>query len=337
MNSPRRSSASILGKALVIGAVVIALIGVVYATNGLDRGTETTTTGTLSTTPSDQATDTVSTQPGPTSDPEPGASPQPWPAVASQVGTKTPEAGLTPSGSLSTRSDGQVIEGLHVTGSITIAHDNVTVRDTKLDLTGNYALHVPELPDGTCPIGTVFEKVEIDGRMADDSYTPAYGEGCGFVLSEAYVHGTGQAIKIMGDTTIQDSYVVTSQSGTSDAHRNAIEARGSNNQVLRNYLICSADTGCSSALAVYNDVEAVSDVLIQENFLAANAGYCLYGGSSHDSGFPPASNVDIIDNAFSTMIYPQCGRSGFITAHDDGINGNESAGNYVYETRQPIP
>jgi hypothetical protein len=226
---------------------------------------------------------------------------------------------------------------MYVTGRITIEHDNVTVRDTKLDLIDNYALYVPTRSDGTCPVGTLFENVEIDGRLADETYTPVYGDGCGFVLSKAYIHDTGQSVKVMGDATIRESYIVTSESGASGAHRNAIEVRGSNNQVLHNYLVCSSDTGCSSAVAVYNDVNEVSDVLVQGNFLAANAGYCAYGGSSHDNGFPPASNVDFLENAFSVMLHPKCGRAGFLTAHDVGINGNERSGNYVYETGEPGP
>jgi len=321
--TPSRRTLRSIGRRLALGAVVVVLTGVVSTTYGLGPGLRSSTTETPVTTASDKPNNTALSEP--------------WPGSPSQAGTVSPVSALTPSGSFSTSSDGQVIEGLYVTGRITIAHDNVTVRDTKLDLTGNYALHVPTRSDGSCPVGTVFENVEIDGALGDETYTPVYGEGCGFVLSKAYIHNTGQSVKIMGGATVQDSFIITSEAGPSGAHRNAIEARGNDNNILRNYLVCSADTGCSSALAIYNDVKAVSDVFVQGNFLAANAGYCVYGGSSHHNGFPPASNVDIFENAFSIMIHPQCGRAGFLTAHDNGINGNERSGNYVYETGQSVP
>jgi hypothetical protein len=307
-----------LAWALGLGAVTIAFIGIAGVTSWPRSGV-------------DQAPITASTI-----EPVDQSGTHSWPESPSQAGTLSPVSSLAPTNSLSTELDGEVIEGLHVTGSITIAHDNVTVRDIKLDLTGNYGLYVPERSDGSCPAGTVFENVEIDGRSAADTDTPVYGEGCGFVLSDAYVHDTGQAVKVMGDSMIQDSYIVTSESG-SDAHRNALEVRGHNNRILHNYLVCSAPDGCSAALAIYNDVTTVADVLVEGNFMAANAAYCLYGGSSHDNGFPPASNVDIIDNYFSVMIHPTCGRSGFLTAHDVGLNGNERAGNLVFETGKPVP
>ena len=260
-----------------------------------------------------------------------------WPSAPSRVGTLSPDSELTPSGTFTTSSDGQVIEGLYVTGQIKIAHDNVTVRNTKVDLTGDYGLYVPKRNDGSCPVGTVFENVEVDGRLLDDTYTPVYGNGCGFVLSKAYIHNTGQGVKVMGDVTVKNSYIVTSRADTDGPHRTAISVRGSNNKILNNYLVCSASSGCSSALSVYTDAKPVDNVLIEGNLLAGNAAYCARGGSVERNGNPPASNVDFIDNAFSLMFHPQCGRSGFIAAHDTDIDGNERSGNYVYETGQPIP
>jgi hypothetical protein len=53
-----------------------------------------------------------------------------------------------------------------------------------------------------------------------------------------------------------------------------------------------------------------------------------------------AANIDFFDNAFSVSLTPEtpntCGRSGNITAHRNGVDGNESSGNYIYETGQPI-
>ena len=259
-----------------------------------------------------------------------------WPANPSDVGIISDESDLTPSDSITTSFDGQMIESLLVTGRIEIIHDDVTVRDTKVALTTNYGLYVRVKEDGTCPVGVELENVEVDGSAADEAgLVPVYGHGCGYTMSHAYIHDTGQAVKVMGDTTIEDSYIVVSRSDDSDAHRNAIESRGSNNTYLRNYLVCASESGCSSALALYGFPDRVENVLVQENFLAANAGYCTYGGSTHSH--PDAINVDYIDNAFSTMFHPQCGRAGFIAAHDNGLRGNEEVGNYVFETQQPLP
>ena len=259
-----------------------------------------------------------------------------WPTSPADVGIVTDESKLTASDSITTSFNGQVIESLLVTGRIEIIHDDVTVRDTKVSLTTNYGLYVRVKEDGTCPVGVVLENVEVDGNAADEAgLVPVYGHGCGYTMSRVYIHDTGQAVKVMGDTTIEDSYIVVSRSDDSDAHRNAIESRGSNNTYLRNYLVCASESGCSSALALYGFPDRVENVLVQENFLAANAGYCTYGGSTHSH--PDAINVDYIDNAFSTMFHPQCGRAGFIAAHDNGLRGNEEVGNYVFETQQPLP
>lgn len=251
------------------------------------------------------------------------------------TGFRVPESSLQESSTITSSFDGQVIEAMDVTGSIQIDHDNVTVRDSRLHYTGTYGLHVRKRSDGSCPVGTLFEYVEVDGSRAADDRTPVYGEGCEWTLDHAYVHDTGRSVKVVHDNVVSNSYIHTSRTG-SDSHRGAVGNNGgSNNAVINNVLICEG-RGCSAAIPMYGDFAPVDGMLVQGNLIATTGSYCAYGGSIDSKKFPNGSGVKFIDNRFSTQFFPTCGRYGVISGFDDGIRGNEFRGNVWHESGEPI-
>jgi hypothetical protein len=267
--------------------------------------------------------------------------PQNWPTpnTTGFRGAGVGEASLTPSGSIATSAHGQVIDRRDVTGGITVRHDNVTIRNSRINYTGNYGILVEKV-NGVCPKNTLIRNVEIDGSLAADDHAPAYDSGCGYTFDHVYLHDSGTGIRLYGSSTITNSYLVNDTFGSSGAHREPLLVRGSNHVIKNNVLICDVPQGgCSAALAIYGDPYPTQNILVEGNWMAATAAYCAYGGATHTYA-DQAENVDFFDNAFSVSLTPEtpndCGRAGDITAHRNGVDGNQRAGNYIYETGQAI-
>jgi hypothetical protein len=251
------------------------------------------------------------------------------------TGFRVSASSLEPTGDITSSHDGQVIEGKDVTGNIRIVHDNVTVRDTRVKFTARYGLNVRKKADGSCPVGTLFEHVEVNGALADPSFIPVYGEGCPWTLDHAYVHNVGRGVRLTNDNSVTNSYIYSSRSFP-DAHRGAAGNNGGrNNELVNNVLICEG-TGCSAAIPMYGDFAPVDGMLVEHNLIATTGGYCAYGGSLDGKPYPDASNVKFIDNHFSTRYFPTCGRYGHLAGFENGVRGNEFRGNMWHESGMGI-
>jgi len=243
---------------------------------------------------------------------------------------------LRSSGGIISSYDGQVISGMDVTGNIRIQHDDVTVRDSRVNFTSTYGLEVQRKADGSCPVGTLFEYIELNGALADESDVPLYGNGCAWTLDRAYVHDVGRAIKVVNDNVVSNSYVVSSRTGDSGSHRGAVGNNGGrDNMLINNVLICEG-SGCSAAIPMYGDVAAVDGMLVQGNLIATTGSYCAYGGSVEGMPYPNGSNIRFLDNRFSAQFFDTCGRYGVISGFEQGVRGNVFTGNVWHETGATI-
>ena len=282
-------------------------------------------------------TELVTSTPPPTTPPPatppPDAGEFPTPGT---TGFRVPESSLEEAGSITSSHDGQVIEGKDITGNVRIQHDNVTVRDSRINFTATYGLNVRKKADGSCPVGSLFEHVEVNGALADESFVPVYGAGCAWTLDHAYVHNVGRAIKVVNDNVVTNSYIVSSKTGDSGSHRGAVGNNGGrNNKLVNNVLMCEG-TGCSAAIPMYGDFAPVDGMLVQHNLLATTGSYCAYGGSLSGKRYPDGSDIKFIDNHFSTRYFSTCGRYGYLSGFEGGVRGNEFRGNVWHESGAPI-
>ena len=256
-----------------------------------------------------------------------------WPTPTSTGPRKTP---TRTTGSLSSKAAGEVISRVTVNGRLTVRHDNVTVRDVRVNGDSSYMIQVVEKDDGTCPTNVLIEYTEIDGAAAAENDIPLYSPDCGYVFDHGYVHNVGRTSRLIRDTTISNSYIFSDRTGDSGAHRGAVGTNGgTNNQIINNVLMCEGP-GCSAAIPMYGDFAPVDGLLVQRNLLATTGGYCAYGGSLDSKPYPLGSNIRFIDNHFSTRYFPTCGKYGAIASFEEGVRGNEWAGNVWHETGLPL-
>ena len=268
--------------------------------------------------------------------PEPNPSSYPaWP-TPQNTGPRS-VLSATHSGTLSSTADGQVISNISITGRLVIRHNNVTVRDVRIFGTGTYMLEIDRMASGVCPSNVRIEYAEIDGSLADESDIPFYGHSCGFVFDHGYVHEVGRSSRITNNTTISNSYIHSSRTGDSQSHRGAVGINGGSNNVIYNNVLKCSGVGCSAAIPNYGDFAPVTDLRIEHNLLSTTAHYCAYGGSLPSKPYPEGSNIDFINNHFSTEFNPECGRSGPITGYAWNVRGNDWIGNVWHETGVEIP
>lgn len=240
------------------------------------------------------------------------------------------------SGDLTSSADGEVISQVTVNGRLTIMHNNVTVSDVTVNGNRRYMIQVVETADGTCPTNVRIEYTEVNGANAAENDIPLYSPRCGYVFDHGYIHNVGRTSRLVNDTTISNSYVISDRTGGSGAHRGAVGTNGgSNNQIINNVLICEG-AGCSAAIPMYGGNSPVDGLLVQRNLLATTGRYCAYGGSLTTKDHQEGSNIRFIDNHFSTMFNNSCGKSGPISGFEDGVRGNSWSGNVWHETGKPL-
>lgn len=194
---------------------------------------------------------------------------------------------LQPSGSVRVTEDGAVIEGLEITGTVTVLADDVVIRNTRILNTGEFAIRI----DGGNRL--LVEDTEIDGQgrggpaVAFSRYT----------LRRVDIHHVTEGPRIAGsDVTIEDSYIHhLVQEG--DNHTDAIQAVSGRNLVLRgNRVEAQApdtdDLGNAAFMFGEEDGELENCVVEKNYFDGGN--YTVNGGGGGTTG----AECSFSENAF---------------------------------------
>lgn len=227
---------------------------------------------------------------------------------------------LKPSGSITTSRDGQVITKVDVTGHITIAHDNVTIRAVRIrngsDAKSAYSI---SYAPGSGAKGAKVEYVEIDGSGATLSVGVVLSH---FTMRHSHVRGHRSGVHVGTGGTVEYSYV-HSQVLTPGSHNVAMATHGATGVVIRgNNLVGST----SSALSLYPDFGPLQDILIEENLFSGGS-YCTYGGSGPKPYAGQTEAIRYLNNAFAQSPFERCGHYGPVTVFDASRPGNQWSGN----------
>ena len=183
---------------------------------------------------------------------------------------------LKASGSLNITTPGAVIDGLLVTGTITVSADNVTIRNTRLMNTGS-------IPIRNRGKNLVISDTEINGQgkglpaVAYNNYT----------LRRVNIHNVAEGPRIAGgNVTIEDSYLHHMVQVGSN-HTDVIQAVSGSNIVLRHntLLAYNPDTGTfGNASFMYGEDDGpLRTCTVSDNYM--NGGnYTVNGGGSGTKG-----------------------------------------------------
>lgn len=211
-----------------------------------------------------------------------------WPTEANTG----PRAGveLTTIGSYTTKSDGEAISGKYIKGVLTIAHANVTVKDTIVEVADYYGIK------GRTKPGLVMDYCKVDGKGGGGAGL----DGSGFTVRNTEFCGWVDPINIaarVGPTLIE-KILIWKMSSIAGAHLDCIQADGDfAHLIIRGSHIINekGQTSCIMCDDFWGDID---DVLIDGNWLEGG-GYTIYAGNWPASGGfngHKATNIRITNN-----------------------------------------
>ncbi|WP_168211864.1 right-handed parallel beta-helix repeat-containing protein [Ruania zhangjianzhongii] len=217
-----------------------------------------------------------------------------------------------------------MIEGVEVDGRVRIVHDNVVLRNVRINhiatVPGQYALLIEADPDGTCPTGVIVQNIEVVGDPAilDDQAKAVYAP-CPFTLEDSRIYGVGSAVRLTSGSVIRGNYILADLSNEgSDSHRSAIGINGGSHNVIEGNTVTCDGPGCSGAFVMYGSNSRITDTLVTRNLFNTTGSYCTYAGSLDSKPFPTALDVRYIENVFGQEFFDTCGRYGPVAGLNSG-------------------
>ncbi|WP_330281339.1 hypothetical protein [Streptomyces sp. NBC_00588] len=291
------------------------------------------------------AAETSSAAPSATASPKPspsapasatagaGAKPSARPTAVAPVEADFPNARTTgprtrlkphATGNMSIKTDGTVIKGWDITGSLDIYANNVTIVDSRITSTNWWGVNLRPGYHGLRVLHTTI--TAVPGKGPDNGGVDYAVSNMGTSSVEVGwcdISVFGNALS-MGQGNIHDNYVhglvPFRNAGGEWQHTDAVISGGGNTGRLvirHNTLLNPVDVnrGASASIGLFADTGHVSNTVIDGNLLAGGA-YALYGGGEGATG------ITVTDNVFSTRYHGNSGVYGAVTAWNAEGSGN---------------
>ena len=190
---------------------------------------------------------------------------------------------LTPSGGLVINTPGVVIEGLAISGMVTISADNVKLKNSTVS---GASWAVINITSGVT--GAVIEDCEINGMNAE-GVRGISGQGT-FLRNN--IHNVEDGIYVLGSTLVQDNYIHDLKSNWSGPHYDGVAIDGGANVTIRHNTIINPNSQ-TSAVMIDNYFGPISNITVDNNLLVGGA-YTIFVDGQFGGG--PITDVKITNN-----------------------------------------
>jgi hypothetical protein len=194
---------------------------------------------------------------------------------------------LAPSGSITVSTNGAVVEGRNISGSITVQASNVTIRNDCVTSGGIYPVHFVSGSNLTV------ENTTITGRGGNcaRAVEPA---GNGAVMDQLNVSGCEDGIQMYNNDVLENSYI-HDLAFTSSSHNDGVQQNAGHNDVVKHNTIFNPHNQ-TSCVNFTTDFAGISDITITGNLL--NGGnYTVY---SRSGGHGNPTGVSVTGNHFGS-------------------------------------
>jgi hypothetical protein len=240
---------------------------------------------------------------------------------------------LVPSGGLKITSPGTVVEGRDIRGSVTIAANNVTIRDSRIHSSadGDYiAVRVADGVTGTRVLNSELYTDDNGGGM--NGVDAVQVQACG-----NHIHGFENGLTVGGGSIVQSNFIEKLHTPNSGPHPDGIEVyQGSDIQVLGNNILMTDADGswleATGAINVTSEYSNVSNVTISGNWMGGGSFTLYVRESSASNGFG-YSGVAITNNRWSGP--PSRGYAHYGAMSSDG-GISQFSGNVWDATGEPV-
>lgn len=145
-----------------------------------------------------------------------------------------PGIARTNSGPFTTSSNGQVIENLNISGTLTVNHSNVYIHNVKF--TGVDEPLISNISNSSTSFTA--EDIEVDGTGTWTTGEFSAVNFYHFTVRRANIHHVAEGFGCDDGILIEDSYLHDFQDvSATDAHQDGIQCEGGNNSVIRHNTI----------------------------------------------------------------------------------------------------
>jgi hypothetical protein len=230
-------------------------------------------------------------------------------------------------------TDGTVLSGLSISGTLQVNADNVTVKNVKVTSGGNFGISLTHTAGVTISNSTVSGLNTTTGRVGyaiDD----VYGDSTGMTLKANNISNFRTAVQI--STGLADGNYIYEPGFLAGDHTNGFYVGGGTQPLtIQNNTIFDP---LSQTDAINLDAPApgpgapVANKTIKNNLLAGGS-YTIYAGAA---GGSPTSNIVITGNRFGQNYFPKSGQYGPVAYFDRAGTGNTWSGNIWDTTGQAV-
>lgn len=173
---------------------------------------------------------------------------------------------LTPSGSITASTPGQVIEGKLITGSVNIRAKNVTLRNSWVENSGSFAAMVDVQADGF-----TMENTTLTAPGTSTAYMGVWVEGgTGHKILHSDISRAENLISLndSGSALIEGNYLHNAAGG-SGAHKDSVEVyAGKDVQILGNRIEHPKETETAAInVAPWSGASSVDGLLVADNYI----------------------------------------------------------------------
>jgi hypothetical protein len=254
------------------------------------------------------------------------------------AGSSGPGWASNAQGDVEVSGTGAVFEGYSVHGYIDVTGSGAIIKDNAVSNSGNDIDG-----DGVNLTGNP-SNVTIEDNTISSPYG-SHGEN-GVFAGIKDITGEAMGTRVLGNNIadastgvqlyiglIEDNYIHDEALASSASHLNGTTSNGSTVPLTIQHNTVFNPNGQTDAVSLFEDFGVEANVVINDNLLAGG-GYVVYGGQN--PGGPQAYNIQITNNRFSTIYYPQSGYYGYITAFNPGAPGNVWSGNVWDKNNKPL-
>ena len=242
-------------------------------------------------------------------------------SVPGQVSSGTGWKFISSSGGyVSVTGAGAVLSGLSIPYNINVTANNVTLKNDKIVVAGNYGISLRNTAGVTIENSTISGTNATSGRV-EYAVDDIYQSSTGLVVSgnniSDFCHGVQVSACLVTGNYIHDPGYVAGD------HIDGIFDPGfagalmiSGNTILDSFTQTSAislDASAAGTLVANKTVE---------NNLLGGGGYAIYGGDSLGN---TTSNIVIKNNRFSQLYFPKSGQYGPVAYFDPRAQGTSGA------------
>jgi hypothetical protein len=188
-------------------------------------------------------------------------------------------------GPMTITTDGTVIDGKIINGTLRVMADNVVIKNSQVNYTGWWGIDAEGANNFTVQDSDI-----VGPGYSGDSNAGILGSGT-FVRNDISKSENGIVLQD-GSSKVIANYVHDLQDSAADPHYDGISVQGGQDGVLiEGNTVFGRDT---SDVFIKNDFGPINNVTVNANYLAGDPGMTLYVDGRADGG--PITNVSVTNN-----------------------------------------